>query len=72
MKQVEIYTPYIKLGQMLKLVDLISTGGEEKIFIATNKIYVNGELEDRRGRKLYENDVVKVGKEEFLIKNADQ
>ena len=27
MKQVEIYTPYIKLGQMLKLVDLISTGG---------------------------------------------
>ena len=71
MKQVEINTPYIKLGQKLKLVDLISTGGEEKVFIATNKIYVNGELEDRRGRKLYENDTVKVGKEEFVIKNAD-
>ena len=71
MKKVEITTPYIKLGQMLKLVDLISTGGEEKVFIATNRIYVNGELEDRRGRKLYENDTVKVGNEEFVIKNAD-
>ena len=60
MKKVEIYTEYIKLEQMLKIADIVSTGGEAKLFLLTNDIYVNDEVENRRGRKLYKGDVVKV------------
>lgn len=60
MNKVPIQTEYITLGQFLKLADCIATGGHAKIFLRENNIYVNGELENRRGRKLYPNDVVKV------------
>lgn len=60
MKKVEIYTEYIKLEQFLKLADIVSTGGEAKLFLLTNEIYVNNEVENRRGRKLYKGDVVKI------------
>ena len=59
---------YITLNVLLKIVDLIPTGGMAKIFLAENNVYVNGEKENRRGRKLYPGDIVKVSKAEFLIK----
>ncbi len=59
-QEIKIHTPYITLGQFLKFVDVISNGGQEKIFLLENKVYVNGELEQRRGRKLYPNDLVKI------------
>ena len=67
MEKLKIYTPYIKLGQFLKLAHLIDTGGQEKMFLATQLIFVNGESENRRGRKLFPNDIVKVEDKEFLI-----
>lgn len=67
MEEIKISTEYIKLGQLLKLTNLISTGGEEKIFVATRKILVNKELENRRGRKLYPNDIVEVENRVFKI-----
>ena len=51
MQKVEIYTEYIKLEQFLKIADIVSTGGEAKMFLLTNEIMVNGEYENRRGRK---------------------
>ena len=59
---------YITLNVLLKITGLISTGGEAKIFLANNDVYVNKELENRRGRKLYRDDVIKVNKDEFIIK----
>ena len=67
MKKVEIYTEYIKLEQMLKIADIVSTGGEPKLFLLTNDIYVNDEVENRRGRKLYKGDVVKVNNNLYQI-----
>lgn len=67
MKKVEIYTEYIKLEQMLKIADIVSTGGEAKLFLLTNDIYVNDEVENRRGRKLYKGDVVKVNNNIYQI-----
>lgn len=67
MQSVKITTEYIKLGQLLKLVHLISSGGEEKVFVLTHKILVNGESENRRGRKLYPNDKIVVDNHEFVI-----
>lgn len=60
MKQVEISTEYITLGQFLKLADCISTGGMAKPFLQETKVHVNGEPDNRRGRKLRDQDIVKV------------
>ena len=49
--------------------DLFSNGGDAKIFLLTSAVYVNGELEQRRGRKLRANDVVKVSNKEYQIVN---
>ncbi len=59
---------YITLNVLLKITGLISTGGEAKFFLANNDVYVNKELENRRGRKLYRDDVIKVNQDEFIIK----
>lgn len=63
-----IKTEYIKLGQFLKLCGLISNGSESKFFLLDNKIYVNGELEDRRGRKIYPGYSISINNVEYLIK----
>lgn len=56
--KVHISTEYITLGQFLKLSSVIDTGGMAKPFLAEVPITVNGEKENRRGRKLYPEDVV--------------
>lgn len=48
------------LQQVLKSETIINSGGEAKWFLRENEVLVNGELEDRRGRKLYPGDVIEV------------
>ncbi len=67
MKAVAITSEYIKLDQFLKLADIVSSGGEAKIFIANNEIFVNGEKEERRGKKLRHGDSVQVKGQTFKI-----
>ena len=50
----------IRLGQFLKLADLIESGGEAKHALAGGIVRVNGEIETRRGRQLERGDVVSV------------
>ncbi len=57
---------YITLNVALKLADVIQTGGQAKFYLAENEVLVNDEPENRRGRKLYPNDIVKA--ENTLIK----
>lgn len=59
---------YITLNILLKIANLISTGGMAKVFLQENDVFVNDELENRRGRKLYRNDVIRIGKQTFIIK----
>ena len=59
---------YITLNILLKIADIIPTGGMAKIYLAENDVFVNGEKENRRGRKLYRGDIVRAEKTEFLIK----
>ncbi|MCS6775615.1 MAG: S4 domain-containing protein YaaA [Chloroherpetonaceae bacterium] len=49
---------YITLGQLIKAIGLIQTGGEIKAFLASHEVQVNGEREERRGRKLRAGDTV--------------
>lgn len=45
---------FIKLGQAMKLANMVSSGIEAKIFIQDGRVKVEGETELRRGRKLYD------------------
>ncbi len=67
MKKICIHTEYIQLQNVLKLENIISTGGEAKLFLQQNSVLVNDLLENRRGRKLYVGDRVKVNNEVYLI-----
>ncbi|WP_412750314.1 RNA-binding S4 domain-containing protein [Krasilnikovia sp. M28-CT-15] len=60
MHDVAIDADMIRLGQFLKLADLVDTGGEGKILIASGDVTVNGEVDTRRGRQLHRGDVVRV------------
>jgi ribosome-associated protein len=51
----------IRLGQFLKLANLVETGAEAKPLVADGQVVVNGEVETRRGRQLVVGDVVAVG-----------
>ncbi|QNM14810.1 MULTISPECIES: S4 domain-containing protein YaaA [Fusobacterium] len=68
MKEVKISTEYIKLDQFLKWVGVCDTGVDAKHFILDGNVKVNGELELRRGRKLYPEDKVEAGGTQFLVK----
>ena len=59
-QKVKLKTDYITLGQLLKIVDIISSGGQAKWFLQENDVLINGELDNRRGRKLYPNDLVEI------------
>jgi len=48
------------MGQFLKLSECINTGGQAKSFLQDTEIYVNKEAENRRGKKLRNNDIVEV------------
>ena len=53
---IKITGEYITLGQLLKMTDFIQSGGEAKFAVKS----LNGEQENRRGRKLYAGDVIDI------------
>ncbi|MDN6196129.1 MAG: S4 domain-containing protein YaaA [Atopostipes suicloacalis] len=70
---VEISDNYITLGQFLKLTSIISSGGMAKPFLAQTEIYVNNESENRRGKKLYNEDTVSIPNiGDFQIKSTKE
>lgn len=60
MNDIVIDTEFVTLGQLLKMTDAISSGGMAKWFLAEHDVYVNGEVDDRRGRKLRSGDIVNI------------
>ena len=64
---ITLTTEFITLGQILKLSKVVSTGGEAKAYLASNKVLVNQSEENRRGRKLYKGDVVELEGDKILL-----
>ena len=58
---VSIRDESIRLGQFLKLANLVESGAEAKPLVADGQVQVNGEVETRRGRQLAPGDVVTLG-----------
>jgi len=60
MEIVEIDREFITIGQLLKFENIVESGGMVKIFLADYEVLVNGEKDQRRGRKLYPGDVIEI------------
>ena len=56
--EIKIRDEFIKLGQALKLAGVVEDGVEAKFVIQDGLVKVNGEVDERRGRKVYEGDVI--------------
>jgi len=51
---------YVTLSQLLKIEGFVDSGGEVRFFLANNEVLVNGEPEVRRGKKIYNGDIVQI------------
>ncbi len=60
----------IRLGQLLKLADLVDDGGEAKELLLRGVVEVNGEVETRRGRQLVPGDRVSVGDRTVVVEGS--
>ena len=67
MKEVRIKDEFIKLGQALKAAGLVESGVDAKEVIVQGLVVVNGEIETRRGRKLYDGDEVEFDGDKISI-----
>ena len=67
MRTVQISDDEIRLGQFLKLADLVADGAEVKPLVGAGEVAVNGETETRRGRRLAKGDVVSVRGEQARV-----
>src|SRR5690349_14887518 len=57
-REIPIRGEMIRLGQLLKLADLVDSGGEARDLLDYEEVLVNGERETRRGRQLHPGDVI--------------
>lgn len=64
---IKLTSEYITLGQLLKVADFIQSGGEAKFAVKEFVISVNGESENRRGKRLYSGDTVIIEGKEIHI-----
>ncbi len=69
MNEVIIKDKFIKLCQAMKLTGAASSGLDAKILIQNGEVLVNDEVEFRRGRKLYKDDIFSYEGKEYIIKN---
>lgn len=67
MEIIKLRDEYIKLGQALKAANLVEDGVEAKLVIQDGLVKVNNEVDTRRGRKLYDGDVVSFDGQELRI-----
>lgn len=58
MEKIQITTEFIKLDQLLKWANVVSSGSEAKHIIIEEMVKVNGEIETRRGKKIRVGDIV--------------
>ena len=65
--EIKLNKEFITLGQLLKVTDFISSGGEAKFMVNELNISVNGDRENRRGRKLFSGDVVIIEGKKFEV-----
>lgn len=69
METIKLREEYIKLGQALKAVGLVDSGLEAKIVIQNGEVFVNGQVEMQRGKKLHKGDTVTYNGKDIRIED---
>jgi ribosome-associated protein len=67
MREIEISEEPIELYKILKLDNMVNSGGEAKYVISEGQVIVNGKVETRKRKKIFSGDVVEFGKEEIRV-----
>lgn len=65
--EVPIRDEMIRLGQFLKLANVVEDGGEARELIERGLVSVNDEIETRRGRQLHIGDTVRLGEHVLIV-----
>ena len=65
--ELKLRDEFIKLGQAMKAAGIVSSGIDAKMLIQDGQVPVNGEVETRRGRKLYDGDVFEFEGDEVRV-----
>lgn len=65
--ELKLRDEFIKLGQAMKTAGIVSSGIDAKMLIQDGQVTVNGEVETRRGRKLYDGDVFEFEGDEVRV-----
>lgn len=71
----KLFDEYITLQSLLKEIGIIQSGGAIKKFLADNRVLFNGDLENRRGKKLRLGDIITIPDQNIEIiirKPSDQ
>lgn len=68
MEEIKLRDDFIRLGQALKVVNMVESGVMAKLVIQDGLVTVNGEVETRRGKKLKDGDIVSFQGETIIIK----
>ena len=71
MKTITITTEFIKLQDLLKFANLVSSGGEAKERVQAGEVTVNGEVCTMRGKKIRPGDVVAFAGQKLTVAYAD-
>lgn len=71
-EKISITDERINLGQFLKLTNLFDSGGFIKNYLQNEGVFVNNVKEHRRGRKLYNDDVVQIDESNIFILHAEK
>ena len=67
MQVIKIKDNNIKLGQLIKLAGLVDNGVEAKYAIQNSMVFVNGQIDTRRGKKIVPGDIVSFKNEEIKV-----
>ena len=67
-EKITINTEFIKLDQLLKWANFTGSGVEAKMFIQNGEVKVNGVVETRRGKKIYDGDIVEFAGEKITVR----
>jgi S4 domain protein yaaA len=67
-EEIAINTEFIKLDQLLKWANLTGSGVEAKMFIQNGEVKVNDVVETRRGKKIYDGDIVEFAGEKITVR----
>lgn len=68
MIEIIIYSEPLTLGQFLKFIGEIYSGGEVKNFLENNQVFVNENKENRRGKKLFSGDLIQINEKKYVVK----